>query len=118
MHPRYHVSKTYRVIIDGKISAQDIAQLSSGVELEDGMTAPAKVTNIRPASTGGTALSITIYEGRNRQIRRMMEAVGHKTLRLKREAYGPLQLGKMTAGQWRYLTDAEIAALEAQAGNR
>ncbi|MBQ3652580.1 MAG: pseudouridine synthase, partial [Clostridia bacterium] len=55
--------------------------------------------------------SITIHEGRNRQIRRMLEAVGHRTLRLKREGYGPLTLGELKSGEWRYLTDKEVDAL-------
>ncbi len=114
MHPRYGVTKTYRVVCDGTLSAGEIALLTNGVELEDGMTAPAKVTNIRRSTTGGTAFSITIHEGRNRQIRRMLEAVGHRTLRLKREAYGPLQLGSMRPGEWRYLTDGELEALKSQ----
>lgn len=114
MHPRYGVAKTYRVVCDGTLTAGEIAALTNGVELDDGTTAPAKVTNIRRSTTGGTAFSITIREGRNRQIRRMLEAVGHRTLRLKREAYGPLQLGSMRPGEWRYLSDAEIDALKSQ----
>lgn len=114
MHPRYGIAKTYRVVCDGTLAAGEIAALTNGVELDDGMTAPAKVTNIRRSTTGGTAFSITIREGRNRQIRRMLEAVGHKTLRLKREAYGPLQLGSMRPGEWRYLSDAEVEALKEQ----
>ncbi len=114
MHPRYGVSKTYRVVCDGTLSANEIASLTNGVELDDGMTAPAKITDIRRSTTGGTAFSITIREGRNRQIRRMLEAVGHKTLRLKRDAYGPLQLGSMRPGEWRYLTEGEIEALRTQ----
>ncbi len=115
MHPRYGVEKTYRVVCDGSLSASEIALLTNGVELDDGMTAPAKVKNIRKSTTGGTAFSITIHEGRNRQIRRMLEAVGHRTLRLKREAYGPLQLGALKPGEWRYLSDEEIEALAADA---
>ncbi|MBR3178582.1 MAG: rRNA pseudouridine synthase [Clostridia bacterium] len=114
MHPRYGVSKTYRVVCDGTLSAGEIALLTNGVELEDGLTAPAKVTNIRRSTTGGTAFSITIHEGRNRQIRRMLEAIGHKTLRLKREAYGPLQLGSMKPGEWRILNEPELDALKKQ----
>ncbi|MBR2643929.1 MAG: rRNA pseudouridine synthase [Clostridia bacterium] len=110
-HPRYGVEKTYRVVCDGTLSASEIAALTNGVQLEDGMTAPAKVTNIRRSTTGGTAFSITIHEGRNRQIRRMLEAVGHRTLRLKREAYGPLKLGDLRPGEWRYLSEEELAAL-------
>ena len=110
-HPRYGVEKTYRVVCDGTLSASEIAALTNGVQLEDGITAPAKVTNIRRSTTGGTAFSITIHEGRNRQIRRMLEAVGHRTLRLKREAYGPLKLGDLRPGEWRYLSEEELAAL-------
>ena len=110
-HPRYGVEKTYRVVCDGTLSASEIALLTNGVALEDGLTAPAKVGNIRKSTTGGTAFSITIHEGRNRQIRRMLEAVGHRTLRLKREAYGPLKLGDLKPGEWRVLSEAEIAAL-------
>ena len=114
MHPRYGVAKTYRVVCDGTLSASEIVALTNGITLDDGITAPAKITNIRRSTTGGTAFSMTIHEGRNRQIRRMLEAVGHKTLRLKREAYGPLQLGMMKPGEWRYLYDSEIAALKEQ----
>lgn len=114
MHPRYGVKKTYRAVCDGTLSAGEIASLTNGVELEDGLTAPARVFDIRRSTTGGTAFSITIHEGKNRQIRRMLEAVGHRTLRLKREAYGPLQLGSMRPGEWRYLSDDEIASLKAQ----
>lgn len=113
MHPRYGVEKTYRVICDGQLSPSEIAALTNGVTLDDGMTAPAKITNIRQATTGGTAFSITIHEGRNRQIRRMLEAVGHRTLRLKREAYGNLRIGTMRPGEWRYLTPSEIEGLVA-----
>ena len=110
-HPRYGVEKTYRVVCDGTLSASEIATLTNGVMLEDGITAPAKIANIRRSTTGGTAFSITIHEGRNRQIRRMLEAVGHRTLRLKREAYGPLKLGDLKPGEWRILSEEEIAAL-------
>ena len=113
MHPRYGVKKTYRVVCDGTLSASEIAALTNGVMLEDGMTAPAKVANIRRSTTGGTAFSITIHEGRNRQIRRMLEAVGHRTLRLKREAYGNLKLGDLRPGEWRYLSEEEIEGLKA-----
>ena len=111
MHPRYGVEKTYRVVCDGTLSASEIASLTNGVLLEDGLTAPAKVKNIRRATTGGTAFSITIHEGRNRQIRRMLEAVGHRTLRLKREQYGNLKLGALKPGEWRFLSPEEVEDL-------
>ncbi len=113
MHPRFGVNKTYRVVCDGTLSASEIATLTNGVQLSDGLTAPARVTNIRRSTTGGTAFSITIHEGRNRQIRRMLEAIGHRTLRLKREAYGNLKLGDLRPGEWRYLTPEEIEGLKA-----
>ena len=112
MHPRYKVDKTYRVVCDGTLSASEIAALTNGVMLEDGLTAPARVANIRRSTTGGTAFSITIHEGRNRQIRRMLEAIGHRTLRLKREAYGNLKLGDLRPGEWRYLSEEEIEGLK------
>ncbi|HPF53436.1 MAG TPA: pseudouridine synthase [Eubacteriales bacterium] len=114
MHPRYKVNKTYFAVCDGKLTASEAAKLTNGVMLDDGMTAPATVSQVKPTSTGDTALCITIHEGRNRQIRRMLEAVGHKTLRLKREAYGPLSLGELRSGQWRYLTDEEQKQLDRQ----
>jgi len=115
-HPRYGVEKTYRTVCDGKLTASEIAMLTNGIELEDGMTAPARVDNVRTTPKGDTAFSITIHEGRNRQVRRMVEAVGHRTLRLKRERFGPLTLGTLQPGQWRRLTEDEIALLERKLG--
>ena len=115
-HPRYGVEKTYYAICDGRLAASEIAKLVNGVELDDGMTAPARVADVRTTQRGDTAFSITIHEGRNRQIRRMLEAVGHKTLRLKRERLGPLTLGALPAGQWRFLTEEEIDLLERALG--
>ena len=111
MHPKYRVEKTYYAVCDGKLTAQEIALLTNGVELEDGMTAPAKVKNVRVNQKGDTSFLITIHEGKNRQIRRMLEAVGHKTLRLKREQYGALKLDNLRTGEWRYLTPAEVDSL-------
>ena len=108
IHPKF---KTYYAVCDGKLTPQQRAQLTGGVLLEDGMTAPARINYTTTNQKGDTGLSITIHEGRNRQIRRMLEAVGHKTLRLKREGYGPLTLGDLKSGQWRYLTDSEVNAL-------
>lgn len=115
-HPRFGVEKTYYTVCDGKLTASEIAQLTNGVELDDGMTAPARVENVRTTQRGDTSFSITIHEGRNRQIRRMVEAVGHRTLRLKRERFGPLTLGNLLPGQWRRLTEGEIRDLEQKLG--
>lgn len=111
MHPRYKVDKTYWAICDGKLTASEQAALVNGVALSDGQTAPARVANVRPTVNGDTSFLITIHEGRNRQVRRMLEAVGHRTLRLKREAYGPLRLGTLPSGSWRVLSKAETEAL-------
>ncbi len=110
-HPRYMKTKTYRVLCTGMISGRDERALMNGVMLDDGMTAPARINYTTTNQKGDTGLSITIHEGRNRQIRRMLEAVGHRTLRLKREGYGPLTLGELKSGEWRYLTDKEVDAL-------
>ncbi len=111
-HPRYGVEKTYYAVCDGKLTASEAARLTNGVELEDGMTAPARVDAVRTTQRGDTSFLITIHEGRNRQIRRMLEAVGHRTLRLKRERFGPLSLGTLAPGEWRKLSDEEIKKLE------
>ena len=110
-HPKFRVEKTYYAVTDGTLTASEIARLTNGVELDDGMTAPARVANVRPTSSGCTSFTITIHEGRNRQIRRMLEAVGHRTLRLKRESFGPLTLGQIAPGTYRMLSDAEYEAL-------
>ena len=111
-HPRYGVEKTYYAVCDGKLTASEAARLTNGIELEDGMTAPARVDAVRTTQCGDTSFLITIHEGRNRQIRRMLEAVGHRTLRLKRERFGPLSLGTLAPGEWRKLSDEEIKKLE------
>lgn len=110
-HPKFLVEKTYYAIVDGKLTASQIASLTNGVELEDGMTAPAKVERVRPTQRGDTSFLITIHEGRNRQVRRMAEAVGHRVLRLKRERFGPFSLGDLKPGEGKRLTDEEIAAV-------
>ncbi len=111
-HPRYGVEKTYYAVCDGRLTASEAARLTNGIELEDGMTAPARVDAVRTTQRGDTSFLITIHEGRNRQIRRMLEAVGHRTLRLKRERFGPLSLGTLAPGEWRKLSDEEIKKLE------
>ena len=114
-HPKFRVEKTYYAVCDGKLTASERAQLINGVLLEDGMTATARIHYTTTTPKGDTGICITIHEGRNRQIRRMLEAVGHRTLRLKREGYGPLTLGELRSGQWRYLTEKEISELLASA---
>ena len=110
-HPKFSVAKTYFAICDGKLTPSEIASLVNGVTLDDGMTAPARVTRVNPTTAGDTSFLITIHEGKNRQIRRMLEAIGHRTLRLKREKFGPLYLGDLKPGETRRLTQDEMRSL-------
>jgi len=110
-HPRYEVPKTYRVALRRPPSNRDLAKLRSGVELEDGPTAPAEVTRL-----GGREVEIVLREGRNRQVRRMAEAVGNEVVALRRVRFGPLGLDDLTEGSGRRLSDAEVAQLRAAAG--
>ncbi len=115
-HPKFSVEKTYYTVCDGKLTASEIAKLVNGVMLDDGMTAPAKVEFVRKTKAGDTSFLITIHEGRNRQVRRMLEAVGHRTLRLKRERFGPLIIGEMKPGEVRRLSESETAELKRRLG--
>ena len=116
MHPKYEIHKTYRALIDGSLSPIEKARLEGGIMLEDGMTSPAKVEGISEGEEN-TSFYITIHEGRNRQVRRMIEAIGHRTLRLRRVAIGDLKLFGLHTGQWRYLTKKEIADILSTAEN-
>ena len=115
-HPRRKVPKTYIAEVEGSPSPPAIAALQRGVRLEDGPTSPAEVKVIKANDRGGTTLSITIHEGRNRQVRRMLEVVGHPVTFLKRIRFGPLDLHGVRLGQHRFLTSAEVAKLRIAAG--
>lgn len=107
MHPRYGVQKTYRAEVrPSPVSEASLRALREGVQLDDGPTAPAKVRRLAPAR-----FEITIGEGRNRQIRRMCEAIGHRVTSLERTAFGPLRLLGLEQGAHRRLTDAEVERL-------
>jgi 23S rRNA pseudouridine2605 synthase len=110
-HPRHEVEKTYLVRLRGALSAAAQRRLAEGVILEDGLTAPARVEKVR-ATGSHTWLEITIREGRNRQVRRMCEAVGHPVSRLKRIRLAFLELGALPAGKYRILSAAEVARLK------
>lgn len=112
-HPRHEVEKEYLVKVRGKASPEQLRRLAAGVELEEGRTAPAKVTPIHE-SEKNSWLSITIHEGRYRQVRRMCEAVSLSVVRLKRSRYGFLDLGELKPGEYRLLTVAEAERLRVQ----
>jgi 23S rRNA pseudouridine2605 synthase len=105
-HPRFGVAKEYVVEVEGELSRGAIRRLRQGVELDDGITARARVTSLGPH-----AARITIHEGRNRQVRRMCEAVGNPVRRLVRTRIGPVADPKLAPGQWRDLGGSEIRAL-------
>jgi 23S rRNA pseudouridine2605 synthase len=105
-HPRYGVEKTYVVDVAGDVSDETIALLARGVELDDGMTAPARARRL-----GRSRVELTIHEGRNRQIRRMLEVVGHPVTRLHRSVYAGLTLEGLEPGAWRELEPSEVERL-------
>ncbi len=131
-HPRFEIAKTYRARLAGPpISDAALRRLSAGVALEDGPTAPARVRRVgrtrtgtlppggpslregRQAGRSANEIELTLHEGRNRQVRRMCQAVGHPVLELVRTRFGPLRLGDLAPGEHRRLTDAEIGRLRA-----
>ena len=105
-HPRYGVEKTYIAEVRGTPSKQVIAALQEGIELEDGRTAPAKARLLTPG-----IVELTIHEGRNRQVKRMFEAIGHPVQRLHRSTYAGLTLEGLEPGQWRELEPSEVERL-------
>jgi 23S rRNA pseudouridine2605 synthase len=110
-HPRYGVAKTYRARLARPIGDAEIAALRGGVELEDGPTAPARVERLGPRE-----IEVELREGRNRQLRRMVEAVGNRVVALRRVAFGSLRLGTLAEGEARRLGEGEIARLWKDAG--
>ncbi len=112
LHPRFHVEKTYLVKIKGHLLEDAIQKLEQGLTLEDGPTAPARVRKVRKVAINSW-IELTIHEGRNHQVKRMLQAVGHLVLKLKRTKFGPLNLGNLPLGNSRHLTDREANALRA-----
>jgi len=117
-HPSHHVSKTYRVTIDGKVNEEQLMRLSTGVELDDGkVTLPCKV-DVLVEEPERTVLRIVIKQGLNRQIRRMCTAVGLNVGRLRRVAIGGVKLGMLKPGEWRDLTKEELRILRSAIGKK
>ena len=109
-NPEHKVAKTYQVKASTLLSDEQLDRLRHGVELSDGPTRPAQVTRLRDSGKY-THLEITITEGRNRQVRRMLEAIDSKVLKLVRTAIGRIRIGELPIGKWRNLTDEEVAEL-------
>ncbi len=111
IHPRYEVSKAYRVQLRRPPAEGDLRRLADGVELEDGPTAPARVRRLAERE-----IEIVLREGRNRQVRRMAEAIGNGVVALRRVRFGPIELGDLAEGRSRRLSEDEVAALWEDAG--
>ena len=149
LHPRHHVEKRYLALVNGTPTPAELARLEQGIQLDDGLTAPAKASVVegaeakralamlevppavperepngsvpspqraailRKRSQQRAIVRIVLREGRKRQVKRMLSAVKHGVLALHRDSFGPIELGDLPRGQWRQLTDAEVAALHA-----
>ena len=105
-HPRYEVEKVYEAEVEGEPSDEALATLERGLELDDGLTAPAHARRVGPSR-----IELSIHEGRKHQVKRMLEAVGHPVLRLHRSRYAGLGVEGIDPGQWRELTEEEVASL-------
>lgn len=114
-HPKHDVNKTYEVKVRGKVSEESVAKLEKGVFIDGRKTYPAQI-KVLQANERTTWLSITIHEGRNRQVRKMCEAVGHQVVTLTRVSIGEIKLGKLKLGEYRQLTKAETDYLKKIAG--
>ena len=121
LHPSTHVDKTYHARVAGRLSPFDVKRLCEGVELDDGMTAPAEVRTLSdfegrdvcdPSMHAGDDLvEVVLHEGRKRQVKRMLSYVGHPVFRLNRVSFGPITAAGLPVGKWRLLNAAEVEAL-------
>jgi len=109
-HPRYKMPKTYRVEVEGKLTSEQIARLLKGVTSEGQTLRAERIFDVRPRGDA-TELRLVLREGKKRQIRRMLDAVGHPVRRLTRLAVGSIELGNLKQGQWRHLSDEEVHKL-------
>ncbi len=112
LHPKFGVEKTYRAVVAGRLSPAAVRRLGEGIDAGDLHAAPAKV-RVVAAGSERSVVDVTIHEGRNRQVRRMFEALGHPVQQLMRLRFGPISLGGLAAGRTRPLSSRERAALEA-----
>jgi pseudouridine synthase len=110
LHPRYEVERVYEVLVRGEVKPDKIDMLLDGVELDDGV-ATAESVKVLGVARNEMRMRLSLREGKKREVRRMLWAVGHKVLRLKRLSYGPIKLGRLPEGKWRKLSAAELAAL-------
>ncbi|MBQ6383361.1 MAG: rRNA pseudouridine synthase [Clostridia bacterium] len=110
LHPSHEVDKVYWIKVSNQVTDEEIRRLKRGVMIDGRLTSPAQVRLIRREAFD-TVLIITIHEGRNRQVRKMIEAVGHQVVHLKRIGFGPVSLDDLPSGYWRPLTESELQKL-------
>lgn len=115
-HPSFEVGKTYVAEVRGDPSEEALGRLRRGVRLEDGITHPAKDVRVLESRPNRCVLTLSIHEGRKREVRRMLQRIGHPVIHLRRVALGPLKLGALPPGQYRPLTEAEAAELHEAVG--
>ena len=113
LHPKYKFPKTYHALLNKIIQPKDKYHFERGILLDDSLTAPCKISEMRIIDNC-SYVEIILYEGRNRQIRRMFDQLGYDVVELDRIAFGPLNLGGLKRGQWRYLKKSEIAQLKSE----
>lgn len=109
-HPSHNIDKTYKALVMGRISDKDIEAFKEGLVIDGFKTSPAKLESL-DFKNGNSLVYITIHEGRNRQVRKMCDAINHRVIKLKRISIGDLKLGDLKVGQWRHLTDDEVRYL-------
>jgi 23S rRNA pseudouridine2605 synthase len=114
-HPRYHVPKTYKITVEGRLSEGELNALTEGVHLDDGFSGPSKITFVQEKE-GKSFLRMTVTRGRSRLIRRMMEAVGYRVVHLIRTGFGALELGDLKIGHYRHLESEEVEAMKKMVG--
>ncbi|KPK29173.1 MAG: hypothetical protein AMK69_07540 [Nitrospira bacterium SG8_3] len=114
-HPRYHVPRTYKLTLEGKITEQALNRLKRGIRLDDGPTGPCKVTPIQQDEQK-SIIRMTVTMGRSRMLRRMLDAVGYKVIHLIRTGFGTLELGELKIGDYRHLESHEIRAMKKMVG--
>jgi len=117
MHPRYEVEKVYLVWVQGRVRPETAMRMEKGVVLDDGPTAPAKAVVLQIGARS-TLLRLTLREGRNREVKRMCAKVGHRVRELQRISFAGIRVKGLKPGEWRYLTEQEIAALRKCVGLR
>ena len=117
LHPSAEIEREYDVVVAGELDDTKFFRLKRGVELDDGLAKPKRIRRVGVTTDNKTRIMLTLTEGRKREVRRMMEAVGHGVVRLVRTRYGPVALADLPPGKWRRLTREELAALPEAKGS-